>query len=223
MAINGDNVAGCSTARVQQLLDDAGETVELLLLCRETRLSNKLHTLKDYLAPSVADDEVLRAIKADVQQGLQQSGSASANSIQQEHCRPGQAAAQQEHQHQLLQPSALQHQHRILPVTSRPPRHNERDGAEYNFVSRETFEQMVQANIFLEWGERDGEFQGCGGEVIGFSSNIRRSLLWHAQTWCSSGRRFVAMHVANQTQQRARPCPRPRCECHARQPQRFWL
>lgn len=127
LAINGENVAGCSVSRVQRLLDDAGETAELLLLNRDTRTSHKLHTLQDFLAPSVADDEALQAIKADVSRGLAS---------------------------------------RIVPVTSRPPRVDEREGIDYCFVSHQRFEEMVQQNLFLEWGERDGRFEleGSKGE-----------------------------------------------------------
>ena len=35
--------------------------------------------------------------------------------------------------------------------TSRPPRAGEREGVDYNFVSRDTFDRMVAGDEFLEW------------------------------------------------------------------------
>lgn len=40
-----------------------------------------------------------------------------------------------------------------ISATSRKPREGERDGADYYFLSSETFEQRVQAGDFLEWEE----------------------------------------------------------------------
>jgi guanylate kinase len=44
--------------------------------------------------------------------------------------------------------------------TSRPPRGDEVDGVDYNFVSRLRFEQMVQAGEFLEWADVFGNLYG---------------------------------------------------------------
>jgi len=44
--------------------------------------------------------------------------------------------------------------------TSRPPRADERDGVDYNFVSREEFERMAAANEFLEWADVFGNLYG---------------------------------------------------------------
>ena len=44
--------------------------------------------------------------------------------------------------------------------TSRVPRAEERDGVDYNFVSRHQFEQMVNQKQFLEWAEIFGELYG---------------------------------------------------------------
>jgi len=44
--------------------------------------------------------------------------------------------------------------------TSRVPRVEERQGVDYNFVSRHQFEQMVNQNQFLEWAEIFGELYG---------------------------------------------------------------
>jgi guanylate kinase len=44
--------------------------------------------------------------------------------------------------------------------TSRPARSNERDGVDYNFVSRESFEAMIARGEFLEWADVFGNLYG---------------------------------------------------------------
>ncbi len=44
--------------------------------------------------------------------------------------------------------------------TTRKPRAAEEDGREYHFVSRETFEKLVQLDEFLEWAEVHGNLYG---------------------------------------------------------------
>jgi guanylate kinase len=46
--------------------------------------------------------------------------------------------------------------------TSRPARPGERDGVDYNFISREAFQEMVQRGEFLEWADVFGTFYGTG-------------------------------------------------------------
>jgi guanylate kinase len=46
--------------------------------------------------------------------------------------------------------------------TSRPPRSNERDGVDYNFVSRQEFEARIAAGDFLEHADVFGNFYGTG-------------------------------------------------------------
>jgi guanylate kinase len=46
--------------------------------------------------------------------------------------------------------------------TSRPERPGERDGVDYNFISRETFQGMVQREEFLEWADVFGNLYGTG-------------------------------------------------------------
>lgn len=46
--------------------------------------------------------------------------------------------------------------------TSRTPRSNERDGVDYNFISREDFEARVQNGDFLEHAEVFGNYYGTG-------------------------------------------------------------
>jgi guanylate kinase len=44
--------------------------------------------------------------------------------------------------------------------TSRHARSGERDGVDYNFISRERFQEMVDAGAFLEWADVFGNFYG---------------------------------------------------------------
>jgi guanylate kinase len=46
--------------------------------------------------------------------------------------------------------------------TSRPARPGEIDGVDYNFVSRARFEEMMAADVLLEWAEVFGNLYGTG-------------------------------------------------------------
>ena len=46
--------------------------------------------------------------------------------------------------------------------TSRPPRPGELDGVDYNFVSRDRFEAMIEAGDLLEWADVFGNLYGTG-------------------------------------------------------------
>lgn len=50
--------------------------------------------------------------------------------------------------------------------TTRPPRGQEKHGREYFFVSNEEFDQMVQANAFLEWAHVHGQRYGTSRKAI---------------------------------------------------------
>lgn len=67
--------------------------------------------------------------------------------------------------------------HRSRSYTSRPPRAGECDGVDYNFVSRERFDAMIQDGAFLEWADVFGNCYGTsaadteavlakGGDVV---------------------------------------------------------
>jgi len=47
-----------------------------------------------------------------------------------------------------------------VSVTTRPPRGQERDGADYHFVSRQRFDELVAAGAFAEWAEVHGNRYG---------------------------------------------------------------
>ena len=44
--------------------------------------------------------------------------------------------------------------------TSRPARVGERDGVDYNFISREEFQRRINASEFLEWADVFGNYYG---------------------------------------------------------------
>jgi guanylate kinase len=46
--------------------------------------------------------------------------------------------------------------------TSRPARAGECDGVDYNFITRPRFEEMIEANAFLEWADVFGNLYGTG-------------------------------------------------------------
>ncbi|MDY6825693.1 MAG: guanylate kinase [Bacillota bacterium] len=47
-----------------------------------------------------------------------------------------------------------------VSYTTRPPRHGEIDGREYNFIDRESFEAMINKDAFLEWAVVHGYYYG---------------------------------------------------------------
>lgn len=53
-----------------------------------------------------------------------------------------------------------------ISYTTRPIREGEIDGEDYHFVSRETFEQMIKEEKFLEWAEFVGNYYGTPKEAI---------------------------------------------------------
>ena len=71
----------------------------------------------------------------------------------------------------------LPHLHMSRSYTSRPAREGERDGVDYNFISRERFDAMVRDGAFLEWADVFGNRYGTsaadteavlarGGDVV---------------------------------------------------------
>jgi guanylate kinase len=55
--------------------------------------------------------------------------------------------------------------YRSRSYTSRAARSGEVDGVDYNFVSRQQFEDMVQEDRFLEWADIFGNLYGTGREA----------------------------------------------------------
>eukprot|EP00038_Savillea_parva_P026580 m.55157 g.55157 ORF g.55157 m.55157 type:complete len:759 (+) comp7583_c0_seq2:66-2342(+) len=59
-----------------------------------------------------------------------------------------------------LSPARLNVFNNTRPLTTRPPRPGEKQGREYNFVSREEFLAFVEADEMLDWAEQDGVLYG---------------------------------------------------------------
>ncbi len=53
-----------------------------------------------------------------------------------------------------------------VSATTRSPRDGEVDGADYHFVDRAAFEQMIQRGEMLEWAEVFGNFYGTPAEAV---------------------------------------------------------
>ncbi len=53
-----------------------------------------------------------------------------------------------------------------VSYTTRAPRGSERDGVEYNFVSRAEFENLIRSGRLLEWAEVYGNFYGTSRPLI---------------------------------------------------------
>ena len=50
--------------------------------------------------------------------------------------------------------------------TSRPARDGERDGVDYNFISRNDFERRIERCEFLEWADVFGNYYGTGAADV---------------------------------------------------------
>lgn len=53
-----------------------------------------------------------------------------------------------------------------ISYTTREIREGERDGVDYNFVSKETFKSLVSEDFFAEWAEVHGNFYGTPKQAI---------------------------------------------------------
>lgn len=58
----------------------------------------------------------------------------------------------------------IPHLHMSRSYTSRRARDGERDGVDYNFISRDRFEGMARAGEFLEWADVFGNYYGTCAE-----------------------------------------------------------
>ena len=54
------------------------------------------------------------------------------------------------------------HLHMSRSYTTRPARPGEQDGVDYNFISRDRFEELVDEGAFLEWADVFGNCYGTG-------------------------------------------------------------
>ena len=53
-----------------------------------------------------------------------------------------------------------------ISFTTRAPRGAEKNGVEYNFVSRQEFESLIQRKALIEWAEVHGNFYGTSREFL---------------------------------------------------------
>lgn len=49
---------------------------------------------------------------------------------------------------------------KVVTATTRSPRENETDGVDYDFLTKEDFQQKIRENYFLEYAEFSGNFYG---------------------------------------------------------------
>ena len=61
--------------------------------------------------------------------------------------------------------------------TTRPPRHEEREGVDYHFVSRDEFMRLAIAETFLEWAEVHGQCYGTARSEYARAAEDRVDLL----------------------------------------------
>ena len=54
----------------------------------------------------------------------------------------------------------------IVTLTTRPKRSNERDNIDYHFISRESFQKMVQDGNFLEWANVYNNLYGVPKQAV---------------------------------------------------------
>jgi guanylate kinase len=54
----------------------------------------------------------------------------------------------------------------IITVTTRPRRSRERDNVDYHFISRETFQKMIEQKELLEWANVYGNWYGVPKEPV---------------------------------------------------------
>jgi guanylate kinase len=64
-----------------------------------------------------------------------------------------------------------------VSATTRAPRENERDGIDYYFLSPEKFDEMIQADAFLEWADFAGARYGTPREPVENWRNLGKSVL----------------------------------------------
>jgi guanylate kinase len=62
--------------------------------------------------------------------------------------------------------NAIPNLHMSRSYTSRPARAGEQNGIDYNFISRDRFEEMTRAGDFLEWADVFGNYYGtCAADT----------------------------------------------------------
>ena len=65
-----------------------------------------------------------------------------------------------------------------VSYTTRPPRHGEKNGADYFFVTRKVFERMIHAGEFVEWADVVGHLYGTArGQLLAAAGEGKDILL----------------------------------------------
>lgn len=64
---------------------------------------------------------------------------------------------------------------KVMTTTSRTPRIGEKNGVDYNFISREDFKQKIERNDFIEYVEYGGNFYGTEKSELAESD---KGLIW---------------------------------------------
>ncbi|MDO8625040.1 MAG: guanylate kinase, partial [Candidatus Diapherotrites archaeon] len=63
---------------------------------------------------------------------------------------------------------------RVVTTTSRPKRRDDRNGIDYNFLSREQFERMIAGGQLLEWVIFSGNYYGLPKDSVDAVHEARR-------------------------------------------------
>jgi len=69
-----------------------------------------------------------------------------------------------------------------ISMTTRKPRKNEKNGVEYFFVSKETFQENIRDNNFIEWEEFSGNYYGTPLNFIKKSLQEGKNILIELET-----------------------------------------
>src|SRR5258707_4969825 len=64
-----------------------------------------------------------------------------------------------------------------ISYTTRAQRGSEEDGREYHFCTREEFERMIAAGVFLEWAEVFGNYYGTAVSALQHAKDVGKDLL----------------------------------------------
>jgi guanylate kinase len=64
-----------------------------------------------------------------------------------------------------------------VSYTTRAPRGSEENGREYYFTTRDRFEEMIEADAFLEWAEVFGNYYGTARSALALAAEHGRDLL----------------------------------------------
>jgi guanylate kinase len=64
-----------------------------------------------------------------------------------------------------------------ISYTTRPPRHGEKDGRDYYFVSRREFRRMIADQEFLEWAEIVGHLYGTATKQLRAAQDAGEDIL----------------------------------------------